>query len=90
MKRFLTAAAAVWAAIIPLRKERETAECKNPPCTTEPLVAMPEQTHSLEEPPTYDPVEWVEVMSSPITHIRRTPENLEWLRQNGLSWRDAL
>jgi hypothetical protein len=90
MKRLLTAVAAVWTAIIPLRKEQGNPECKNPPCATEPFVAIPEPQHAPEEPTTYEVVGdevWLMNTSPVVSFKLGSEEHLRWLRENGVSSR---
>ncbi len=91
MKRRYVTAAAIFAGAIPFLKEREDPDCKNMPCTIEPVATIPEQPHALDEPPNFDdPKEWIVIMTSPVTHIRHTPQNLEWAKERGLLFEDAL
>jgi hypothetical protein len=85
MKRRYIVPAVVLAGVAPLQKETESPDCKNPPCATEPIVAKPKDEHVNEETPSFDdPKEWIVIMTSPVTHIRRTPENLKGAKERGL------
>jgi hypothetical protein len=89
MKRTPVVAAAILAGAIPFQKEATEEECKDQSCVKEVTAPVPDQPHGIDEAINYEPVDYVVVMSSPITVERRTPKVLEWARQHGLEWRDA-
>jgi len=91
MKRLPIAAAAVLAGAIQLQWESEGPECKQLPCAVEPVSTVPEQPHSLEEPPNYEVPEGMVEIGSPMYLVERSSEaHLEYLRRNGLKFEDAI
>jgi len=71
MRRKNAALAAIVAAAIPLQKEIEATECKERPCASETLAKVPDQSHSHEEPPSYEGAkEIVYIGTSPMTSVQ--------------------
>lgn len=90
MKQRYILAAALTAAI-PFQQENKNSECKDAPCAVEPVVAMPEQPHSLEEKPdAVAEVQYVEIPSSPPVFEEKGGEfHLDWESRTGEKARDV-
>lgn len=90
MKRTLAAISTLLVGIVPLRKEGVEDECKDRQCVNEVPVRETDQPHTHEEHPNYASEEYITVMASPVYTIRRTPENLRRVQEQGLDWESGI